>query len=693
MLHVYFDGTQIDDNYIYELPKEQTLFSDSFVLGCTPMAQYKLTMELSGVSAPSAVLLKDDNNTVVDTLLVDDFEENDDLTVTYTLVDYMAKFEFNYDASELIGDGSVTLLALLQDMCSKAGVTLATTTFAGSSKAISWYDSTITAREYIGYIAELNGGYACMNANGELQILPFDNTVVATIDVEDCENFKVGEQHVISKVVYDDASGTKWEYGDESGETYYIDINNVFITDTSDVQAIYNTLNGYEYYCLSVDNCPITTAKIGQTIGFVLTGTTYKTIVQIDQSYAGDRWFGGYKLDVKSSTQAETKIFDTKKSIKTIKTTIDRDRGEFSRQITELSSDIEGLSTQVTQNAGQISLIASQTSSMVVTTTVTYGYGDSASTKPSDTAFTYDSIPEAQSGKYIWQKTVTTLMDGTTSTRYTLVPTGVVNIVRQYRLSTSSQAVEFSQLVVGDDALVGSGIAPLTAEFVNELRNTDWAEKMPEVQPGTFLWGRDKYTFYDGSIGYSDPVFLEAIQKNAMNATVIGQREAEHYSELIVKAEGIETKVYGSLNDKEKALQDQITELGKQLGLDKLKAVFSQILQEDTRIQNVINFVDENGNIINIAKTFLDTDGFHVETADTNNETTITGDGLSVKDKTNDEKVLVANATEGVVARDVTVKNYLNIVYNSESPNNSYGFRFEQYSDTYDDSQLGIYGW
>lgn len=369
MLHVYFDDEQVNDNYIYELSKEQTLFSDTFQLGCTPMKQYTIKIDKEGVTtAPSIVYIKNDNDTVIDTLLVDDIDTEDNTVNTYKLVDYMAKFEFNYDASEIIiqegEEVPVSLLTLVQDICSNAGVTLATTSFTGSDKMISWYDSRITAREYIGYVAELNGGYACMDADGQLQLIPFNNTAVDTISVDDCENFKLGEHHTITRVVYDNEQGIKWEYGDETGDTYYVDINNVYITDTSDIEAIYNVLDGYEYWALSVDNCPVNTAKIGETVAFTLGTDTYKTIAQIDQNYAGDGWFGGYKLDVKSSTQAETIVRDSKTMIKSIETKVDRELGEVTTTVAsvqEQQATIQENVSTIQQTTSSIQTQVSQT--------------------------------------------------------------------------------------------------------------------------------------------------------------------------------------------------------------------------------------------------------------------------------------------------------------------------------------------
>ena len=374
--NIYFDGTLVSPDYIYELSREHNLFSDEFKLGGTPMAQYKMVVESSIVgTVPSVVEIWNGSNRFA-TLLVDNLEEEDEATATLTLVDYMAKFEFNYDGSSIM---PTTLLSVVQDICLQAGVTLQTTNFTGYDKNIDWYDSRITAREYIGYVAELNGGYACMTEGGQLKFVAFDDTPVATISIDDCENFKLGEQHIITRVLYDNEIGTYWEYGTTSGDTYYVDVNNVYITEESDIEAIYNVLNGYEYYSLSVDNCPINTAKIGETIAFTDGTNTYKTICLIDQTLAGEDWFGGYTLDVKSSTQAETIVRDAKTMIKTIKTEIDREVGELSTtveevqetvedvqgDVDELGDSLDGVNTQITTINNNVSNITQTTQSII----------------------------------------------------------------------------------------------------------------------------------------------------------------------------------------------------------------------------------------------------------------------------------------------------------------------------------------
>ena len=88
---------------------------------------------------------------------------------TITLRDNSVKFDFNYNAQPLIEEhgGSATKLQILQDICTKAGVTCNISSFIGSTDLVGIYDNTITARQYISYLAEQAGKIATINRSGE----------------------------------------------------------------------------------------------------------------------------------------------------------------------------------------------------------------------------------------------------------------------------------------------------------------------------------------------------------------------------------------------------------------------------------------------------------------------------------------------------------------------------------------------
>lgn len=368
MIKVMFDELQLNSDYVYELSREYKLFGDNFELGCTPAQRYTLVVDklaVEGNPNPTTVKIIESSyaDTTLATLHVDDIEETDELTVKYTLVDAMVNLNFNYDASPLMPadeNGQYpTLLDIVDDICSQAGIALNANsrTFYGYDKVIKWYDSTISARDYISFVAELNAGYALINTEGELIFVAFVHPSSADeIPAEDCENFVLGERYEITRVVYDNSSGTKWVYGDDSGATVYLNINNGFIEAETDVSHIYNAISYFQFYNLSVDNCPIVDAWVGDLITFNANSNDYMTICQFEQSYAGDSWFGGYKLDIASPKQAETTVKDnTAQQIKNIYSLIDRNLGLIQTTIsnlrTDLSGEISGASSTWSQTA------------------------------------------------------------------------------------------------------------------------------------------------------------------------------------------------------------------------------------------------------------------------------------------------------------------------------------------------------
>lgn len=161
----------------------------------------------------------------------------------------MIKFEFNYDGSELISKGEATLSEVAQDICNKTGVELSSTSFLNSNKKVSVYDNTITAREYIGYIAESAGCFACIDREGKLCFREFGQDETE-IPLEMFGEYKWGEEFKISKVSYEDGVRS-FKFGDDTRNNLWINQENMYIVDEDQVQKIYNkikdlTVNTFE---------------------------------------------------------------------------------------------------------------------------------------------------------------------------------------------------------------------------------------------------------------------------------------------------------------------------------------------------------------------------------------------------------------------------------------------------------------
>ena len=154
----------------------------------------------------------------------------------------MIKFEFNYDGSELISKGEATLLQVAQDICNKAGVELSSTSFLNSDKKVSVYDNTVTAREYISYIAESAGCFACIDREGKLCFREFCKDE-KEIPLELFGEYKWGEEFKISKVSYEDGVRS-FKFGDNTRNNLWINQENMYIVDEDQVQKIYNKIKG-----------------------------------------------------------------------------------------------------------------------------------------------------------------------------------------------------------------------------------------------------------------------------------------------------------------------------------------------------------------------------------------------------------------------------------------------------------------
>ena len=334
-MEIYFDGTLIDsDNYI-SFTNEFKQFDESFMLGTT--ASNTITIEVPGnISIPTNVLIKI-NNSNYSTMIVDSYEYEDNNILKLNLVDKMVLLDFNYNAKSLV---PCTVKQILQDICTQAGITLATTTFTNQNLSVDYYDNTITAREYVGMIAELNGGFARINTSGALELVKFTGTPT-NIDIDTCEDFRVGEKHKIERVVFDNGLLKFETSSDETKETLYLNSQNVYINDETTFNNIANQILNFEFYCFSTGNCEIkSNVRAGDLINFTDGTNNYQTIAQYSLNYVGGL-NGGYELNINSKKQEETKIVGVGEQYKRLSVKIDRDKNEILETVESQISGVE----------------------------------------------------------------------------------------------------------------------------------------------------------------------------------------------------------------------------------------------------------------------------------------------------------------------------------------------------------------
>lgn len=340
-LNIYIDNNKIEPNHIIDFKSTLELFNNNeFCLGSTP--EIDIEFEIDRRDLPESY-----NEVHVESGLEDEIVpvgkftiqsvEDDEFKVKIKATDYMKKFEDNkYDGSDLTYPA--TMLQVLQDICTKIGVELGSTSFLNSDKQISVYDNTVSARTYIGYIAEQAEGFAVVGRDGKLYIRTFGQNT-AEFDINLFSDFGWGDKFKVSKVSYEDGA-QNYKFGNNTGNTVYINQNNMYIVDSDQVARIYNQIKDFEVYSFEGE----TIIDPAYDIGDILIIDGKKVIYQGKLEYAGK-----FKANIKSKIQAKTE----QESMQT--------KSNSSEKIRRVQSEINQIDGKITQLAQETTEMTEKT--------------------------------------------------------------------------------------------------------------------------------------------------------------------------------------------------------------------------------------------------------------------------------------------------------------------------------------------
>ena len=340
-LNIYIDGNKIEENHIIDFKITLELFNnDEFCLGSTP--ELDVEFEIDKRDLPNNY-----NEVYIESGLEDEIVpigkftiqsvEDDEFKVKIKATDYMKKFEDNkYDGSDLTYPA--TMLQVLQDICTKIGVELGSTSFLNSDKQISVYDNTVSARTYIGYIAEQAEGFAVVGRDGKLHIRTFGQNT-AEFDINLFSDFSWGDKFKVSKVSYEDGA-QNYKFGNNTGDTVYINQNNMYIVDSDQVARIYNQIKDFEVYSFEGE----TIIDPAYDIGDILIIDGKKVLFQGEVDYAGK-----FKASIKSKIQAKTE----QESMQTKQTNSNKIK-RVQSEINQIDGKITQLAQETTENTEKI---------------------------------------------------------------------------------------------------------------------------------------------------------------------------------------------------------------------------------------------------------------------------------------------------------------------------------------------------
>lgn len=133
---------------------------------------------------------------------------------------------------------------------------------------------------------------------------------------------------------------------------------------------------------------------------------------------------------------------------------------------------------------------------------VEYASGESNTTPPTSGWAT--TAPDWQEGRYIWQRTVTTMQDGTQ------------NI-------SDPTCIQGAAGENGEAGATGIGVSQIVEQYYLSTSSTtqtggSWSTAQPAWQKGKYIWTRSQITWTDNSVTYTNPVLAKAI--NGANEAV-----------------------------------------------------------------------------------------------------------------------------------------------------------------------------
>lgn len=133
---------------------------------------------------------------------------------------------------------------------------------------------------------------------------------------------------------------------------------------------------------------------------------------------------------------------------------------------------------------------------------VEYASGTSNTTPPTSGWAT--TAPDWQKGRYIWQRTVTTMQDGTQ------------NI-------SDPTCIQGAAGENGETGATGIGVSQIVEQYYLSTSSTtqtggSWSTNQPAWEKGKYIWTRSEITWTDDSVTHTDPVLAKAV--NGANEAV-----------------------------------------------------------------------------------------------------------------------------------------------------------------------------
>ena len=277
-----FPNVAVNEKIIQSIEIENNLASEDFTIGIAAMSMASVELEedlyegltvpgdLTGQTCNIEIGIQLPNGSMeyvsMGLFTVESFER-EQTKIRMKLVDAMYKADKQYDKSKnvtTVGTPVIvqimappvyptTLYQIARHAALQCGLVLDTASWPNSDYVVTYepvYEG-ISCRQILAQIAELAGGYALINREGNLEIKTLGNTVTRDLIDSDMFSYKEHQGNVgtVEKVIV--------KVGDEQayigdGVNIYTVVDNMFVQNPSNVvTALYNSLKDIYYYPVS----------------------------------------------------------------------------------------------------------------------------------------------------------------------------------------------------------------------------------------------------------------------------------------------------------------------------------------------------------------------------------------------------------------------------------------------------------
>lgn len=249
---------------------------DSRLFGLTPCAQIELGLNnesgyFDNIDVEKEFAIFENDTTLTGKFHVYEKPEKWTKSIQLVLFDKMAKMNICYKTQLVY---PTTILKQLLEMSSMTSVGINHQSLNITAQIVNWYDDTVSIRDYLGWIAELDNKNAIVNKDGMIDFV--DVKAIPEIQFDSVYDYKKDDPITITRFCFDNGI-LKLEDGDESGSTVYLSTDNSYIDSNHSLSGLFDKYGGMIIY--PVENVKIPFDNRIRTMSHIQVGSLFNFIV------------------------------------------------------------------------------------------------------------------------------------------------------------------------------------------------------------------------------------------------------------------------------------------------------------------------------------------------------------------------------------------------------------------------------